>query len=65
MDRLVSIPERVLSISRGGRELTPVSPDVFVSIPEGVLASLKLCSREPPHLQRYHAPSSLDLFDVK
>lgn len=36
MDRLVSIPERVLGRSRGGKQLTPVSPDVFVSIPERV-----------------------------
>ena len=36
MDRLVSIPERVLGESHGERKLTPVSADVFVSIPERV-----------------------------
>jgi hypothetical protein len=65
MDRLVSIPVRVLGRSCGGGELTPVSPDVFISIPARVLASLELCALETPHLQRYHAPASLDLFDVK
>lgn len=65
MDRLVSIPGRVLGRLCGGQQLTPLSTDVFVSIPERVLASLKLCRREPPHFQDYHAPSSFDLFNVK
>lgn len=65
MDRLVSIPERVSGRLCGGKQLTPLSADVFVSIPERVLTSLKLYSREPPHFQCYYAPSSFDLFDVK
>jgi hypothetical protein len=36
MDRLVSIPERVLGRSCEGKQLTPLSADVFVSIPERV-----------------------------
>lgn len=36
MDRLVSIPERVLGRLCGGKQLTPISTDVFVSIPERV-----------------------------
>lgn len=38
MDRLVSIPERVLDGLRGGVQLTPISADVFVSIPERVFS---------------------------
>jgi hypothetical protein len=44
MDRLVSTPERVCVGLTEGKQLTPLSSDVFVSIPERVLAPQKLCS---------------------
>jgi hypothetical protein len=36
MDRLISIPERVLARICEGKQLTPISPDVFISIPKRV-----------------------------
>ncbi len=48
MDRLVSIPGRALGRSRGGKQLTPISP---VSIPERVLGCLHFRrGRKPPSL---------------
>jgi hypothetical protein len=47
------IPERVLGLC-GGKKRTPLSTDVFVSIPKRVLVSLNQASWEPPHVQRYH-----------
>lgn len=49
MDRLVSIPERVWSRLDGGKQLTPLSTDVFVSIPEeGLRLSNKDLKTSPP-----------------
>ena len=39
MDRLVSIPKRVSGL-KARKELTAISPDVFISIPKRVLEEL-------------------------
>lgn len=55
MDRLASIPERVLRILCGEKQLTPLSTDVFVSIPERVFAPWKHFFQKPPQTQDYHS----------
>ena len=62
MDRLASIPERVLGRSSGGKQLTPVSSDVFVSIPERVLvfeAYFLKVSADPRLPQQQQVPTYL------
>jgi hypothetical protein len=46
MDRLVSIPKRVCLMLTESKQLTPVSPDVFVSIPVRVFRLLPLCMEQ-------------------
>jgi hypothetical protein len=50
MDRLVSIPERVCVGLTECKQLTPLSPDVFVSIPERDSALTSNRSKSPPAL---------------
>ena len=55
MDRLVSIPKRVSHGAYGGKQLAPVSTDVFISIPERVLVFVvKHAHQLPPFPQDYH-----------
>jgi hypothetical protein len=43
------IPERVLGLC-GGKQRTPLSTDVFVSIPEKGFGVSQKASYEPPHV---------------
>ncbi len=50
MGCVVSIPERVL-VCLGRKELTPVSADVFVSIPKRVSNMLRMDSSHNQHIR--------------
>lgn len=63
MDRLVSIPERVYRGLTESKQLTPLSSDVFVSIPERDSTCSHSTWSSPPSNLAYQSPLSFDLFD--
>lgn len=62
MDRLISIPERDFGMY-GEKQPTPLSTDVFVSIPERDYFLSVSYSQEPPLISAYHAPIRSDVFN--
>lgn len=64
MDRLISIPERVYTGLTESKQLTPLSSDVFVSIPKRVsTCSHSTWSNAPSNLA-YQSFLSFDLFNA-